>query len=44
MAEILVEQWDEASKKEARQLLEKAIAQTEDPYWEKHARELMEEL
>jgi hypothetical protein len=43
-AEILMNRWGEEPKEEARKLLEKALAKTDEPYWENRARELLEEL
>jgi len=43
-AEILADKWGDEPKKEARQLLQKALETTDDPYWEQHARKLLEDL
>jgi hypothetical protein len=44
LAEILADKWGKEPKKEARQLLEKAVAQATDPYWKEKAEEQLEDL
>ncbi len=44
MAEILIERSGNRDKEEARELIEKALELTEDPYWEKEAGKLLEKL
>ena len=44
LAEILADKWGKEPKKEARQLLEKAVAQAADPYWKEKAEKLLEDL
>lgn len=44
MAEILMEQWGKEPEQEARALLEEAVEFTDNPYWEKRARELLDQL
>ena len=43
-AEILADQWGEEPKQEARQLLEQALKKTDDPFWQNHAKELLEDV
>ncbi len=44
MAELLMDQWGSEPEKEARKLLKEAIELTEDPYWKKRSRELLDQL
>ncbi|MCF8028953.1 MAG: hypothetical protein K9K81_11355 [Desulfobacteraceae bacterium] len=44
MAEILMDKWGSEPKQEARELLEEAISLTDNPYWEKKARQMLNEL
>ncbi|MFW5958251.1 MAG: tetratricopeptide repeat protein [Desulfosalsimonas sp.] len=44
MAEILIDRGGSQAEEEARKLLQKAIEFTDDPYWEKEADRLLEEI
>ena len=44
MAEILMDRWGSEPKKEARKLLQSVPEMTQDPYWQKRAQELLNEL
>jgi hypothetical protein len=44
MAEILMDKWGSEPKEEARDLLKEAISLTDNPYWEKKARQMIDEL
>ncbi|MBS0014753.1 MAG: hypothetical protein KFF46_12380, partial [Desulfobacterales bacterium] len=44
MAEILMDKWGSEPKEEARDLLKEAISLTDNPYWEKKARQMIDDL
>ena len=44
LAELLMEKWGHEHKKEARKLLEAALAQTDEPYWQRRAKDLLNEI
>jgi len=44
LAELLLDKWGRAHKREAKELLEAALSKADEPYWRKQVRELLDEI